>query len=103
MTNHVTDTNVGKMTIEEAIKGLMSIVTEIDDWRCNLGQVPNEKEMNQLNSIYIAIEALQFQQNIVKCKNCMDSDSAGQYCYNWRQETEENGYCHLGERRKINV
>lgn len=49
----------------------------------------------------MAIEALRFQKELLMCKDCMESDSAGQYCYAWANFTREDGYCHLGKRRDV--
>ena len=67
MINNVTDTNVGKMTEEEAIDVLEDDIADLcygDD------DVPSSYPQDRHDAYVMAIEALQFQQSVVKCKDC---------------------------------
>ena len=88
-----------RMTPQEATKHLTSIVNEIDDWRCDLGQVANEKEMNQIRAIWLAIEGLQFQHSIVKCKDCLNRKRGTAWCMAHNYVVMDDDYCSRGERR----
>lgn len=46
-----------------------------------------------------AIEAEEKLEELVRCRDCMHSDSAGLYCYTWSDYTSEDGYCYLGGKR----
>ncbi len=110
MTNHVTDTNVGKMTLQEA----MVIIENGRVWEDENGCLHNYPlEDEYIEASDMAIEALQFQQSLVRCGECKhyicdnpdspddahimicDLCSVGGY----RVLAESDGYCHLGERR----
>lgn len=91
MTNHVTDTNVGKMTEEEAI--LMQEAFKRLYLASHIQEACN-----------IAIEALKFQQSVVRCKDCKYITSRST-CDYWSsiewfgKYVEDDDYCSQGIRR----
>ena len=93
MTDCVTDTNVGKMTEEEAIAELKKAQESN-----SLTEYPSNE------SLGVAIEALQFLQKFVTCKDCKHWDLSESYgfarmCEHWQDTMREYGYCYFGERR----
>ena len=90
---NVTDTNVGKMTEQEAIEELR-IARESN----SLTEYPSNESLD------MAIEALQFQASVVRCENCVycvEDD----VCYQWSLDglthsyVKDYDYCSKGKRR----
>lgn len=104
MTNHVADICVGKMTEKEAIHE----IELMEQMECACPDCERRRPALQM-----AIEALQFQQSVVRCGDCKyyicdnpylpkdahimicDLCSVGRY----RVLAESDGYCSDGERR----
>lgn len=115
MTNHVTDTNVEKMTEKEAIAIMQSeircnsgTIGDIDEL-CRLCNHTNECDEGTFNDILksalnMAIEALQFQQSVVRCKDCIYHslwNGIDPYCgrFDGGLGFDFDGYCSSGKRR----
>ena len=105
MTNHVTDTNVGKMTEQEAIEHIDVIRNTLNDARneglhyqsySNIWDLIDEIELFIQT---MAIEALQFQQSVVMCKDCTEYDIKLHACLLYDSIKSKNDYCSRGERR----
>ena len=91
MTNNVTDTNVGKMTEEEAIKKLREDV--------KMGNMFGNVDVTEYK---MAIEALQFQQSVVRCKDChFGTQTSPKYvsCDWWDAVSNADGFCCMGRER----
>ena len=93
MTNYVTDTNVGEMTEKEAIAWFEDEVEGLRD----------DSKYKAL--LIVAIEALRFQQGIVRCKDCKYITSRST-CDYWSsiewfgRFTDDEEFCSRGERRE---
>ena len=98
MITDVTDTNVGKMTFQEAINYYKSIL---------FPSTTDKYILKAMEANNMAIEALEFQKELVRCRNCAnalpwrgDSFYCSIYSYEtWKMLVIDDGYCHLGERR----
>ena len=81
------------MTPQEAIKKLREDV--------KMGNMFGNVDVTEYK---MAIEALQFQQEFVTCKDCKHWDLSESYgfarmCEHWQDTMLEYGYCSYGERR----
>lgn len=97
MTEHVTDTNVGKMTGQDAIHE----IELMEQMECACPDCERRRP-----ALVMAIEALQFQQSVVRCKDCaslVTNDSTNTIMYvcgrHHYDRTKPEGYCHKGKRR----
>ena len=103
MTKHVTDINVGKMTIEEAIRELT--VFELYQEEGVETYIP----FNFLGALRMATNAQPFQQGLVRCKDCRHYNEAEfGWCeiHSYFNEREErwtwffpHEHCPMAERR----
>lgn len=81
------------MTPQEAVTHLETII----NWNEDIS-VP------EIEAVKLAIEGLQFQQELVRCKDCKHWDLSMSYgyarmCEHWQDTMREYGYCSFGERR----
>ena len=88
MITDVTDTNVGKMTEQEAITHLETVI----NWNEDIS-VP------EIEATKLAIEALKFQQSLVMCKDCLNRKGETAWCMAHNYVVMDDDYCSRGERR----
>ena len=97
MTEHVTGTNVGKMTEKKAIHE----IELMEQMECACPDCERRRPALQM-----AIEALQFQQEIVRCKDCkwyVKEDGIDiLMCFHSLRWPKETDFCSSGEWRNKN-
>lgn len=52
-----------------------------------------------IDTVQMVIEALQFQQSVVKCKDCMNRKGETAWCMAHNYVVMDDDYCSRGERR----
>ena len=104
---NVTDTNVGKMTEKEAID-LLSLVLRCTGEQNKDGQLCESCSYSTLctsenyntelgKALTMAIEALQFQQSVVRCGDCKLYQTSGSFCTLDGLFRDFEEYCSRGE------
>lgn len=65
--------------------------------------IKKEAALAAVRNVRLGVEAIKKipavdAEEVVRCKNCRNSDWVGDtlYCFHWERNTEENGYCHEG-------
>lgn len=95
-----------RMTRQEAIERLQ---LRLKISKHELFEIPPEYRRSRGEQLTLdikmyedAIEALRFQQSVVRCKDCshkVDREFSRVICLRHSIQTHKNGYCHAGKRR----
>ena len=92
---NVTDTNVGKMTEQEAIHEIETM----EQMECACPDCERRRP-----ALHMAIEALRFQESVVRCGDCGQAQHLANgemlFCEYTMRTTSRDGFCDYGWRNK---